>query len=104
MADPNEAQRASVIEAKRELRQRMRTMRRELADRPERSARIVERLVSLGVMDLLASQVGRVGYFRPVIAGRPEDDAQVQLMNSRYEQRGLDAKKLKPSGGIIVSH
>jgi 5-formyltetrahydrofolate cyclo-ligase len=50
MADQNEAHRASLIEAKRELRQRMRTMRRELADRPERSARIVERLVSLDVV------------------------------------------------------
>ena len=66
MADPNEVQRASVIEAKRELRQRMRTMRRELADRTERSARIVERLVSLdavvGAHRLLAydSIVGEV--------------------------------------------
>lgn len=51
-------------------------------------------LVSLGVMDLLASQVGRVGYFRPVIAGRPEDDSQVRFMNSRYEQRGLDADQM----------
>ena len=66
MADPNEAQHASLMEAKRELRGRMRSMRRELPDRPERSARIVERLVDLdavtGARRLLAydSIVGEV--------------------------------------------
>lgn len=47
MADQNEASQVAVTDVKRELRQRMRTMRRELPDRAERSARIVERLVSL---------------------------------------------------------
>lgn len=66
MADPNEALHSSVIAAKRELRGRMRAMRRELPDRPERSARIVERLVTLdavaGARRLLAydSIVGEV--------------------------------------------
>ena len=50
MADQNEAAPASVIEAKRELRQRMRTIRRSLSDRPERSAKIVERVILLDVV------------------------------------------------------
>lgn len=50
MPDQNEAQQASLIEAKRELRRRMRSMRRDLTDRPERSARIIERLVSLATV------------------------------------------------------
>lgn len=47
MAHPNEAPDASVLEAKRALRTQMRTMRRALPDRPERSAQIVDRLVAL---------------------------------------------------------
>ena len=35
-----------VDDAKRELRARMRTLRRELSDRPERSARIWKRLIA----------------------------------------------------------
>lgn len=88
MADPNEAQHVPLIESKRALRQRMRAMRRELPDRSERSARIVERLVSLdavaGARRLLAydSIVGEVetGGLIAWCAGRgietamPEDD------------------------------
>lgn len=52
MADPNEVERASVIDAKRAVRQRMRAVRRDLPDRAERSARILQRLV---LLDELAS-------------------------------------------------
>ena len=51
-------------------------------------------LVSLGVMELLSSQVGRAGYFRPIIATLPEDDSQVRLMSMRYEQRGVGAVQM----------
>lgn len=50
MVDQNEARAASVAEEKRDLRRSMRTMRRSLPDRAERSAAIVERLVSLDVV------------------------------------------------------
>jgi len=66
MADQNDVSDAALIEAKRELRRRMRSMRRELSDRPERSARIIERLTALdavtGARRLLAydSIVGEV--------------------------------------------
>ncbi len=50
MPDQNEASPSSVVEAKRDLRRRMRTMRRGLTDRTERSARILDRLVSLDVV------------------------------------------------------
>lgn len=43
MGDPNE----DLVESKRELRRRMRLIRRELPDRSERSARIVDHLVAL---------------------------------------------------------
>lgn len=45
-----EASTGPVSEAKRELRERMRTLRRALPDRADRSARIVERLVALDVV------------------------------------------------------
>lgn len=50
MADQNDVSHATLVEAKRELRQRMRVLRRGLPDRPARSARIVERLVALDVL------------------------------------------------------
>lgn len=50
MADQKEAQSPSPADAKRDLRQRMRTMRRGLTDRAERSERIVERLTALDVI------------------------------------------------------
>ena len=70
MADPNEADPnepdQTVTDAKRALRQRMRTLRRELPDRPERSARVLELLTGIeaitGAKRLLAydSIVGEV--------------------------------------------
>ncbi|MEP6299484.1 MAG: 5-formyltetrahydrofolate cyclo-ligase [Ilumatobacter sp.] len=66
MPDQNEASASSIVEAKRDLRRRMRALRRGLADRPERSQRIIERLVSLhAVVDArrllaYASVVGEV--------------------------------------------
>ncbi len=47
MVSQNDAAPTGVVEAKRALRQRMRAMRRELPDRPVRSARITDRLVML---------------------------------------------------------
>lgn len=50
MVDPDQASSEVISDptvAKRELRQRMRTTRRELSDRAERSARITDRLVAI---------------------------------------------------------
>jgi phosphate acetyltransferase len=41
-------------------------------------------LVALGLMEMLATRAGRVGYFRPVIAGRDEPDPHIELMRTRY--------------------
>ncbi len=50
MSDQNQWDVAGQVEAKRDLRRRMRTLRLGLNDRPERSAQIIERLVSLDVV------------------------------------------------------
>ncbi len=47
MVDQTEGERAATVEAKRALRQHMRSTRRALKDRPARSERIVERIVAL---------------------------------------------------------
>src|SRR5918999_2312155 len=39
--------------------------------------------VALGVMEALAS-VGRVGYFRPIVAGEAEPDNDIELIRRRY--------------------
>ncbi len=42
-------------------------------------------LVLLGVMNLLASQVGRVGFFRPIIKSGKEMDPHIKLVSERYD-------------------
>ncbi|MCH9815659.1 MAG: phosphate acetyltransferase [Actinomycetia bacterium] len=42
-------------------------------------------LVSLGALEIAASQFSRVGYFRPVIAAGPARDPIIELMRSRYQ-------------------
>ena len=37
-------------------------------------------LVSLGAMEAAATRTARVGYFRPVISGADQPDAQIELM------------------------
>ena len=39
--------------------------------------------VALGVMEALAS-LGRVGYFRPIVAGGAEPDNDIELIRRRY--------------------
>lgn len=70
MADQNEVSLDAVVEAKRALRQQMRAMRRALADRPERSARIVDRLIAL---DAVAGARRLLAY--DAIVGEVETDA-----------------------------
>ncbi len=43
-------------------------------------------LVALGVTDWLSSKTERVGFFRPILAGPPQEDTQIRLMNDRYCQ------------------
>lgn len=88
MADPNEVHPTPPADAKRELRQQMRTMRRSLTDRPERSAQILERLVSLDVVlraerllayDSIVGEVETAGLVawcaeRGIEVAMPEDD------------------------------
>ena len=50
MPDPNDLPPAELIEAKRELRKRMRALRRGLPDRRERSEQIMNRVVALGAV------------------------------------------------------
>jgi phosphate acetyltransferase len=42
-------------------------------------------VVALGVMELLAGRVGRVGFFRPVVADGPGPDRLVELVRERYQ-------------------
>ena len=42
-------------------------------------------VVALGVLETLARQVGRIGVFRPIIAGDGESDALLDLLISRYK-------------------
>ncbi|MCF8229887.1 MAG: phosphate acetyltransferase [Bacteroidales bacterium] len=42
-------------------------------------------LVLLGIMNLLASQVGRVGFYRPIIKSRKETDPHIKLVSERYD-------------------
>ncbi len=44
-------------------------------------------LVVLGVMDLLARNVARLGFFRPVVPAKPEQDDHIRLMSRRFELR-----------------
>ena len=39
--------------------------------------------VALGVMEALAS-LGRVGYFRPIVAGEDQPDNDIELIRRRY--------------------
>ena len=41
-------------------------------------------VVALGVMELLAGRVDRVGFFRPVVADRSGPDRLTELMCERY--------------------
>jgi hypothetical protein len=41
-------------------------------------------MVALGLMDLLSRRLGRVGYFRPVIAGDAAPDEDIELIRRRY--------------------
>jgi phosphate acetyltransferase len=47
-------------------------------------------VVALGVMELLAGRVGRVGFFRPIVAG--SGDRLVELMRKRYDLAFDDAE------------
>ena len=40
-------------------------------------------VVSLGMFELLAARLGRVGYFRPVVTEDP--DPQIELLRRRYD-------------------
>jgi phosphate acetyltransferase len=40
-------------------------------------------IVALGLMELLAGRVERLGFFRPIVPDEP--DAQVELMRARYD-------------------
>ncbi|MCF8235893.1 MAG: phosphate acetyltransferase [Bacteroidales bacterium] len=42
-------------------------------------------LIVLGVMNLLASQVGRVGFFRPIIHSGNQTDPHIRLVSERYD-------------------
>ena len=46
-------------------------------------------VIALGVMDMLAGLVGRVGFFRPIITGGTAPDRLVQLVRERY-RLGID--------------
>ena len=41
-------------------------------------------VVSLGLMELLAPRVDRLGFFRPIIPGKSGDDPQIELIRNRY--------------------
>ena len=41
-------------------------------------------VVTLGTMEILARQVGRLGVFRPIVAGAGDDDALIELLTDRY--------------------
>ncbi|MBI1350078.1 MAG: phosphate acetyltransferase [Actinomycetales bacterium] len=42
-------------------------------------------VVALGTLEILARQVGRLGVFRPIIAGPGTDDALITLLTDRYQ-------------------
>ncbi len=42
-------------------------------------------LIVLGIMNLLASQVGRVGFFRPIIQSSDKTDPVIKLISERYD-------------------
>jgi phosphate acetyltransferase len=46
-------------------------------------------IVALGLMELLAGRVERLGFFRPIVPDEP--DAQVELMRARYDAETADA-------------
>ena len=63
-------------------------------------------VVALGMMEALAGRTGRVGFFRPILAHRP--DPLVELMHGRYgvrvEPQGVTAAEAKElSGEELVS-
>jgi phosphate acetyltransferase len=52
-------------------------------------------VVALGVMEMLAGRVGKVGFFRPLVASRDEPDPLIRLFCARY---GVDADPLELAG------
>lgn len=52
-------------------------------------------VVSLGIMELLAGRVERLGFFRPIVQSGTEPDAQVELVRRRY--------KLRAAAGSMVA-
>ncbi len=52
-------------------------------------------VVSLGIMELLARRVERLGFFRPIVQSGTEPDAQVELLRRRY--------KLRAAAGSMVA-
>ena len=44
-------------------------------------------VVALGTLETLARQVGRIGVFRPIVAGDGEHDAMLDLLTDRYQLR-----------------
>ncbi len=52
-------------------------------------------VVALGVLELLAGRVGRVGFFRPVVGDGPGPDRLIELARERYQ---LDADPAALSG------
>ena len=55
-------------------------------------------IISLGVMEMLSSQVDRLGFFRPISPGTFEDDSHLRLIH------GLFPSCLEPEMMIGVSH
>jgi phosphate acetyltransferase len=55
-------------------------------------------IISLGIMEMLSSQVDRLGFFRPISPGTFEDDSHLRLIN------GLFPSCLKPETMIGVNH
>ena len=51
-------------------------------------------VVALGVLELLAGRVGRVGFFRPVVGDGPGPDRLVELVRERY-QLTADPERLR---------
>lgn len=44
-------------------------------------------LAALGLMELASRRASRLGFFRPVVSGDPENDREIGLMRSRYALR-----------------
>ncbi len=55
-------------------------------------------IISLGIMEMLSSQVDRLGFFRPISPGTLEDDSHLRLIN------GLFPSCLQPEMMIGVTH